>query len=100
METHEPNAVSSCRYVVVSGLGRWRVLRDEQDAGAFADRDEAVRFACGLARDQAASGIVGVVVVQSEVHEMHCFTPPHSARAVVAPRPPHPPKFRVIEGHR
>ncbi|MDB5450612.1 MAG: hypothetical protein JWQ52_1740 [Phenylobacterium sp.] len=95
METPESNAAGVCKYVVCSRLGRWRVLRDGQDAGAFADRDQAVRFACGLARDQAQAGIVGVVVVQSDVHEMHCFTPANAA----APQPP-PPKFRVIGGAR
>jgi hypothetical protein len=98
METPESRPAHSCKYVVASRLGRWRVQRDDQDAGAFADRDEAVRFACSLARDQAAgAGIVGVVVVQSDVHEMHCFTPLHSAHVAAAP-PPRPPTFRVIKG--
>ena len=96
MDMPESSAVRSCKYVVAQRLSRWRVLRDGRDAGAFADRDGAVRFACGQARDQAEAGILGVVVVQSDVHEMHCFTPPASARAA-----PAAPKLRLVRGaHR
>jgi hypothetical protein len=95
MDMPESRGTRACKYVVAAQLGRWRVLRDDQDAGAFAERDDAVRFACGLARDKAKAGIVGVVVVQSDVHEMHCFTPPQGARA--APPPP-PPKLRIVWG--
>src|SRR5579859_5446433 len=66
----------SSKYVVAERLGRWRVQRDDDDAGAFASLDDAVRFACGQARAGAEAGILGVVVVQSKVQEMHCFTPP------------------------
>jgi hypothetical protein len=69
----------SSKYVVAERLGRWRVQRDDEDAGAFASLDDAVRFACAQAREQAKAGVVGVVVVQSEVQEMHCFTPPAGA---------------------
>ena len=95
MDMLESNAVRSCKYVVAQRLSRWRVLRDGQDAGAFADRDGAVRFACGQARDQAEAGILGVVIVQSEVHEMHCFTPPAGVRAAAAA-----PKLRLVGGWR
>ena len=69
----------SAKYVVAERLGRWRVQRDDDDAGAFASPDDAVRFACAQAREQAAIGILGIVVVQSQVQEMHCFTPPPGA---------------------
>jgi hypothetical protein len=95
MDMSESSAVRSCKYVVAQRLSRWRVLRDGRDAGAFADRDGAVRFACGQARDQAEAGILGVVVVQSDVHEMHCFTPPARARAA-----PAAPKLRLVDGPR
>jgi hypothetical protein len=91
MDMPESSATRACKYVVARRLSRWRVLRDGQDAGAFADRDDAVRFACAQARDQAEAGILGVVVVQSKVHEMHCFTPPAGARAAQAP-----PKLRLV----
>ena len=95
MNMPESSAVRSCKYVVAQRLSRWRVLRDGQDAGAFADRDGAVRFACGQARDGAKAGILGLVVVQSDVHEMHCFTPPAGAQAA-----PAPPKLRLVRGAR
>jgi hypothetical protein len=79
------------KYLVVWRLGRWRVQRDDGDAGAFASLDDAVRFACSQAREQAKAGILGVVVVQSEVQEMHCFTPPSGARDAT-------PKLRVVGG--
>src|SRR5579859_1315302 len=74
-------AARSSKYVVAERLGRWRVRRDDEDAVAFAGRDEAVSFACRLAREGAEAGTLGVVVVQSEVQEMHCFTPPAGAQA-------------------
>ena len=78
------------RYVIAERLGRWQVRHDAGDAGAFADLDDALRFACGQARDQARCGVLGIVIVQSDVREMHCFTPPAGARA--APRP----RLRVV----
>ncbi|THD55047.1 hypothetical protein [Phenylobacterium sp.] len=83
----------STKFVVDQRLGRWRVQLNDEDAGAFASLDDAVRFACGQAREQAKAGTLGVVVVQSEVQEMHCFTPP--AGAYVAPPEP---KLRVVGG--
>jgi hypothetical protein len=83
----------STKYVVVERLGRWRVQRDDEDTGAFASLDDAVRFACGQAREQAKAGVPGVVVVQSEVQEMHCFTPPAGAYDA-----PPAPKLRVVGG--
>ncbi len=85
----------SSKYLVVRRFGRWRVRRNEEDAGAFADLDDAVRFACGQARDQARAGVTGVVVVQAEVSEMHCFTPPPGAHEA-----PPAPKLRAIGGAR
>jgi hypothetical protein len=95
MDMPESSAARASKYVVASRLGRWRVVRDGQDAGAFADRDAAVRFACGHARDQAKAGTLGVVVVQSDVQEMHCFTPPAGAHAA-----PAPPKLRLVSESR
>jgi hypothetical protein len=86
-------ARSSSKYVVAEQLGRWRVQRDDKDAGAFAGLDDAVRFACGQARERAKVGVLCIVVVQSDVQEMHCFTPP--AGACDAPRAP---RLRVVGG--
>jgi hypothetical protein len=86
----------SDKYVVAKRLGRWRVRRNDKDTGAFASLDDAVRFACGQAREQAKAGVTGVVVVQSEVQEMHCYTPPVSAYDA----PPPAPQLRVVGGAR
>jgi hypothetical protein len=83
----------SAKYVVAKRLGRWRVQRDDQNTGAFTSLDEAVDSACGQAREQAKIGTLAVVVVQSDVQEMHCFTPPASAHDT-----PPAPKLRVVEG--
>jgi hypothetical protein len=95
MECSESRSAPAGKFVVASRLGRWRVLRNDSDVGAFSDRDEAVRFACGLAREQAVAGTVAVVVVQADVHEMHCFSPPVGAHAA-APSP----RLRLIESER
>ncbi len=95
MNMPETGATRACKYIVAQRFGRWRVLRDGQDAGAFAGCDDAVRFACGQARDRAKAGILGVVVVQSDVHEMHCFTPPADAHAA-----PALPKLRLVDEAR
>ena len=89
--SHTPRAPRSAKYVVAERLGRWRVQRDDEDAGAFSNLDDAVRFACGQARAQAKAGAPGVVVVQSEVQEMHCFMPPPRACDVARP-----PKLRLV----
>jgi hypothetical protein len=91
MERSESRPAPAGKYVVASRLGRWRVLRNDSDVGAFSGRDEAVRFACGLARDQAEAGTVAVVVVQADVHEMHCFSPPAGIPAAARPA-----KLRLI----
>jgi hypothetical protein len=88
-------ARSSSKYVVAERLGGWRVQRDDEDAGAFARLDDAVRFACGAARDEAKAGVLGVVVVHSEVQEMHCFTPPPGADDAARV-----PKLRLVGGAR
>ena len=94
MDTGESSAARSCKYVVAARSGRWRVSQDERDAGAFAEQDDAVRFACRLARDQAKDGIVGIVVVQANIQEMHCFTPPPAALGAL--RTPQRPKLRLV----
>jgi len=73
------NPARSTKYVVAEYRSRWRVLRDDEDAGAFASLEDAVRFACAQARERARTGVLGVVLVQSDVQEMHCFTPPLNA---------------------
>jgi hypothetical protein len=93
MERSESRSAPAGKYVVAARLGRWRVLRNDSDVGAFSDRDEAVRFACSLAREQAEAGTVAVVVVQADVHEMHCFSPP---AGVQAPAPS--PRLRLVGG--
>ena len=94
----QSTAERSGKYVVAWRFGRWRVQHEDQDKGAFNDQDEAVRFACTLARRQARSGRVGVVVVQSEIHEMHCFTPPNAEFAAPPQPPQQPPRLRVVWG--
>lgn len=85
------HAAHSGKYVVAQRLGRWRVRRDDEDAGAFASLEDAVRFACGDARERAKAGVLGIVVVQSEVQEMHCFSPPAGAHDA-----PPAPRLRVV----
>lgn len=91
MERSESRSRRTGKYVVASRLGRWCVLRDDADVGAFPHRDEAVRFACNLAREQALAGTVAVVVVQADVHDMHCFSPPAGVHAA-----PPPPNLRLV----
>ncbi len=86
----------SCKYVVAKRFGRWRVLRDGLDAEVFPDQDEAIRFACARAREQASTGVAGIVVVQGDVQEMHCFTPPHAE----VPKPDRTPQLRLVEAAR
>ena len=75
--TEATHPARSDKYMVAERLGRWRVqLNEDQDAGAFASLDDAVHFACAQARKQAKAGVLGVVVVRSDIQEMHCFTPP------------------------
>jgi hypothetical protein len=90
MDRPEPRAAESCRFVVAPKLGRWRVTRDGADAGAFPTLEDAVALACAEARAGAHAGILGLVVVQGEVKEMHCFTPPVRAQA------PRPPRLRLV----
>lgn len=80
MAADEPCSTTSCKYVVASGPGGWRVLRDEVEQAAFPDADAATQFACGLARRQAGRGLTSLVVVESAVKELHCFTPEPSQR--------------------
>jgi hypothetical protein len=92
MDRPDASAAGACKYLIAERLGQWRVRRDEADAGSFASLDDAVHFACGQARERAKAGILGVVVVQSEVREMHCFTP--SADVQSASRAP----LRLVRG--
>jgi hypothetical protein len=92
-QRHPTDAGRASKYVVAERLGDWRVRRDGKDAGAFASLDDAVRFACDQAREQAKAGVTGIVVVQSEVREMHCFTPPAGAHDA-----PPAAKLRIVGG--
>ena len=87
MEIQDIEAPASCRYVVAPRRGLWRVLKDGGESRTFADRDEAVGFACGAARARARSGLSGIVLVVGEVDEMHCYTPPAELRAPDPCRP-------------
>ena len=93
MDIRETRPPEACRYVVAPRLGLWRVLRNDRDSRTFADRGEAVRFACDAARRHAVTGAVGVVVVRDEVDELHCYSPP-ADRAVQRPRP----RLRLVGG--
>ncbi|MBS0361426.1 MAG: hypothetical protein JSR98_08595 [Proteobacteria bacterium] len=86
----------SCKYVVAMRFGSWQVLRDGLDAEVFPDRDEAIRLACARAREQASTGVAGIVIVQGDVQEMHCFTPPHAE----VPKPDRTPQLRLVEAAR
>jgi hypothetical protein len=94
MDRAETRHARTCKYVIAERSGRWQVWRDDGDAGAFAAQADAVRFACDQARERAAAGVAGVVVVQAGVREMHCFTPPADAYAP----PPRVPALRLVGG--
>lgn len=92
MERSKPTGARSRKYLVAKRLGRWQVTYDEASIGTFDDAADATRFACDVARLEAQAGVPAVVVVQSVVMEMHCFT----AAAQAAPRA----KLRMVEGNR
>lgn len=76
----DPNNASARKYVVAPWLSGWRVTLDDVKQGDFAEIDAAIAFACGQARERAHAGVVGIVVVESGVKELHCFTPSPAAR--------------------
>lgn len=80
------------KFLVEPRLGLWRVLRNNRESRTFADRDEAVRFACGSAREHARTGHLGIVVVRDTIDERHCYTPPRPVRATT----PRLPALRLV----
>lgn len=77
----DPGDASARKYVVARWLSGWRVTLDDAKEGDFTGVEEAIAFACGLARERAHAGIVGIVVVEASVRELHCYTPAPTARA-------------------
>ncbi|TAJ70199.1 MAG: hypothetical protein EPO51_19080 [Phenylobacterium sp.] len=71
----EPAEERTRKYLVAPHLGLWSVTRDTADQGAFTLATDATTFACGLARADADGGLIGMVVVEAAVQELHCFTP-------------------------
>ena len=76
----DPGEANACKYVVAKWLSGWRVTRDELREADFAELEAAVAHACGLARERAYAGVVGIVVVEANVTELHCFTPGPAVR--------------------
>ena len=76
----DPGDASACKYVVARWLHGWRVTRDDAKEGDFVGFEEAIDFACSLARERAYAGIVAIVVVEAGVKELHCFTPSPAGR--------------------
>ena len=76
----EPNNASARKHVVAPWLSGWRVTLDDVKQGDFAQMEAAIAFAYGQAREQAYAGVVGIVVVEASVKELHCFTPSPAAR--------------------
>jgi hypothetical protein len=73
--TPEAGDASARKFVVALAHGAWRVTHDGTERGAFSGPAEATAFACALAREAAVPGVLGMVVVQAEVQELHCFIP-------------------------
>lgn len=63
------------KFIVAAEESGWRVSGAAYEPTTFHAREAAVSFACGLAREVALRGAVGLVVVKAAVHELHCFTP-------------------------
>ncbi len=63
------------KFVVDHFDGAWRVTCPGGGEALLPDREEAIGYAVVRARDTAAHGAVGMVVVKSGLHELHCFTP-------------------------
>ena len=76
----DPGDASARKYVVSPWLNGWRVTLDDAKAGHFAGLEEAIAYACSLARERAHAGVVGIVVVEASVKELHCFTPSPTVR--------------------
>ncbi len=66
---------TASKYLVVRLDGAWRIRSGPSEVGAFASRSAATEAACAMACGRARSGTVGVVVVQDDVQELHCFSP-------------------------
>jgi hypothetical protein len=86
----DPGDGRACKYVVAPWLNGWRVTCGDAREADFRGIEEAIDFACGLARERAYAGIVGIVVVEAGVKELHCFTPAPTARA---------PRLRLVATH-
>lgn len=76
----DPGDASARKYVVAPWLSGWRVTLDDVKEGDFAELGEAIAHACDLARERAYAGVVGTVIVEASVKELHCFTPGPAAR--------------------
>jgi len=81
MDWADPGDASARKYVVARWLNGWRVTLDDVKQGDFPDVGDAITFACGMARERAYAGILGIVVVEAGVKELHCFTPAATVRA-------------------
>lgn len=92
MPIDDVSEATTCKYVVAPGHGVWRVTRHQSEIGVFAGQGEATDFACALARDYAHAGVLGIVVVESNVQELHCFTPDRTA-------PPPTRRLRLIDSN-
>ena len=67
--------IEAGKYLVALHDGAWRLSCGEAEVGVFASRPAATEQACRLACLKARAGSVGVVVVQDDVRELHCFSP-------------------------
>ncbi len=69
------DTTQAARYLVVRLDGAWRIRCGPSEVGAFDSRSAATEAACAMAGVKARAGSVGVVVVQDDVQELHCFSP-------------------------
>ncbi len=69
------DATQAARYLVVRLDGAWRIRCGPSEVGLFSSRTAATEAACAMAGRNARAGSVGVVVVQDDVQELHCFSP-------------------------
>lgn len=82
MGASDPAGARVCKLVVAPRRGAWSVTRENAEELAFAGAEDAIGFACGLARESAHAGVLGMVVVEADVKELHCFTPGQAAAAL------------------
>lgn len=73
--TPESDAAEASKYLVVRLDGAWRIRNGPSEVGAFASRAAASEAACAMASRRARAGSMGLVVVQDDVQELHCFSP-------------------------